>query len=93
MHAMIILCILDGVVTEQIETTQLLDKVPVLYILLIVLGILELLMVKSSGIMRIKMFAKNKKTNAANYLVPGAYNLCVGWFYKTGYIVCDYKKW
>ena len=60
----------SGVVTEQIETTQLLDKVPVLYILLIVLGILELLMVKSSGIMRIKMFAKNKKTNAVNYLVP-----------------------
>ena len=55
---------------EQIKTTQLLDKVPVLYILLIVLGILELLMVKSSGIMRIKMFAKNKKTNAVNYLVP-----------------------
>jgi len=70
MHAMIDSVYLDGVVTEQIETTQLLDKVPVLYILLIVLGILELLMVKSSGIMRIKMFAKNKKTNAVNYLVP-----------------------
>ena len=27
-------------------------------------------MVKSSGIMRIKMFAKNKKTNTVNYLVP-----------------------
>ena len=70
MHAMIDSVYLEGVVTEQIETTQLLDKVPVLYILLIVLGILELLMVKSSGIMRIKMFAKNKKTNAVNYLVP-----------------------
>ena len=69
MHAMIDSVYLDGVVKEQIETTQLLDKVPVLYILLIVLGILELLMVKSSGIMRIKMFAKNKKTNAVNYLV------------------------
>lgn len=70
MHAMIDSVYLDGVVKEQIETTQLLDKVPVLYILLIVLGILELLMVKSSGIMRIKMFAKNKKTNAVNYIVP-----------------------
>ena len=70
MHAMIDSVYLDGVVKEQIETTQLLDKVPVLYILLIVLGILELLMVKSSGIMRIKMFAKNKKTNAVNYPVP-----------------------
>lgn len=70
MHAMIGSVYLDGVVKEQIKTTQLLDKVPVLYILLIVLGILELLMVKSSGIMRIKMFAKNKKTNAVNYLVP-----------------------
>lgn len=70
MHAMIDSVYLDGVVKEQIETTQLLDKVPVLYILLIVLGILELLMVKSSGIMHIKMFAKNKKTNAVNYLVP-----------------------
>lgn len=70
MHAMIDSVYLDGVVKEQIETTQLLDKVPVLYIILIVLGILELLMVKSSGIMRIKMFAKNKKTNAVNYLVP-----------------------
>lgn len=70
MHAMIDSVYLEGVVKEQIETTQLLDKVPVLYILLIVLGILELLMVKSSGIMRIKMFAKNKKTNAVNYLVP-----------------------
>lgn len=70
MHAMIDSVYLDGVVKEQIETTQLLDKVPVLYILLIVLGILELLMVKSSGIMRIKMFTKNKKTNAVNYLVP-----------------------
>lgn len=70
MHAMIDSVYLDGVVKEQIETTQLLDKVPVLYILLIVLGILELLMVKSSGIMRIKMFAKNKKTNAVNNLVP-----------------------
>lgn len=70
MHAMIDSVYLDGVVKEQIKTTQLLDKVPVLYILLIVLGILELLMVKSSGIMRIKMFAKNKKTNAVNYLVP-----------------------
>ena len=70
MHAMIDSVYLDGVVKEQIETTQLLDKVPVLYILLIVLGILELLMVKSSGIMRIKMFAKNKKTNTVNYLVP-----------------------
>lgn len=70
MHAMIDSVYLDGVVKEQIETTQLLDKVPVLYILLIVLGILELLMVKSSGIMRIKMFAKNKRTNAVNYLVP-----------------------
>lgn len=70
MHAMIDSVYLDGVVKEQIETTQLLDKVPVLYILLIVLGILELLMVKSSGIMRIKMFAKNKKTNVVNYLVP-----------------------
>lgn len=70
MHAMIDSVYLDGVVKEQIETTQLLDKVPVLYILLIVLGILELLIVKSSGIMRIKMFAKNKKTNAVNYLVP-----------------------
>lgn len=69
-HAMIDSVYLDGVVKEQIETTQLLDKVPVLYILLIVLGILELLMVKSSGIMRIKMFTKNKKTNAVNYLVP-----------------------
>lgn len=70
MHAMIDSVYLDGVVKDQIETTQLLDKVPVLYILLIVLGILELLMVKSSGIMRIKMFAKNKKTNTVNYLVP-----------------------
>ena len=70
MHAMIDSVYLDGVVKEQIETTQLLDKVPVLYIFLIVLGILELLMVKSSGIMHIKMFAKNKKTNAVNYLVP-----------------------
>lgn len=70
MHAMIDSVYLDGVVKEQIETTQLLDKVPVLYILLIVLGILELLMVKSSGILRIKMFTKNKKTNAVNYLVP-----------------------
>lgn len=70
MHAMIDSVYLDGVVKEQIETTQLLDKVPVLYVLLIVLGILELLMVKSSGIMRIKMFTKNKKTNAVNYLVP-----------------------
>jgi len=70
MHAMIDSVYLDGVVKEQIETTQLLDKVPVLYILLIVLGILEILMVKSSGIMRIKMFAKNKKTNTVNYLVP-----------------------
>lgn len=70
MHAMIDSVYLDGVVKEQIKTTQLLDKVPVLYILLIVLGILELLMVKSSGIMRIKMFAKNKKTNAVNHLVP-----------------------
>ena len=70
MHAMIDSVYLDGVVKEKIETTQLLDKVPVLYILLIVLGILELLMVKSSGIMRIKMFTKNKKTNAVNYLVP-----------------------
>jgi hypothetical protein len=70
MHAMIDSVYLDGVVKEQIKTTQLLDKVPVLYILLIVLGIIELLMVKSSGIMRIKMFAKNKKTNAVNYLVP-----------------------
>lgn len=70
MHAMIDSVYLDRVVKEQIKTTQLLDKVPVLYILLIVLGILELLMVKSSGIMRIKMFAKNKKTNAVNYLVP-----------------------
>ncbi len=70
MHAMIDSVYLDGVVKEQIKTTQLLDKVPVLYILLIVLGILELLMVKSSGIMRIKMFTKNKKTNAVNYLVP-----------------------
>lgn len=70
MHAMIDSVYFDGVVKEQIKTTQLLDKVPVLYILLIVLGILELLMVKSSGIMRIKMFAKNKKTNAVNYLVP-----------------------
>lgn len=70
MHAMIDSVYLDGVVKEQIKTTQLLDKVPVLYIILIVLGILELLMVKSSGIMRIKMFAKNKKTNAVNYLVP-----------------------
>lgn len=70
MHAMIDSVYLDGVVKEQIKTTQLLDKVPVQYILLIVLGILELLMVKSSGIMRIKMFAKNKKTNAVNYLVP-----------------------
>lgn len=70
MHAMIDSVYLDGVVKEQIKTTQLLDKVPVLYILLIVLGILELLMVKSSGIIRIKMFAKNKKTNAVNYLVP-----------------------
>lgn len=70
MHAMIDSVYLDGVVKEQIKTTQLLDKVPVLYILLIVFGILELLMVKSSGIMRIKMFAKNKKTNAVNYLVP-----------------------
>lgn len=69
-HAMIDSVYLDGVVKEQIETTQLLDKVPVLYILLIVFGIFELLMVKSSGIMRIKMFAKNKKTNAVNYLVP-----------------------
>ena len=69
-HAMIDSVYLDGVVKEQIKTTQLLDKVPVLYILLIVLGILELLMVKSSGIMRIKMFTKNKKTNAVNYLVP-----------------------
>lgn len=70
MHAMIDSVYLDGVVKEQIKTTQLLDKVPVLYILLIVLGILELLMVKSSGIMRIKRFTKNKKTNAVNYLVP-----------------------
>lgn len=70
MHAMIDSVYLDGVVKEQIETTQLLDKVPVLYILLAIFGILELLMVKSSGIMRIKMFAKNKKTNAVNYLVP-----------------------
>lgn len=70
MHAMIDSVYLDGVVKEQIKTTQLLDKVPVLYILLIVLGILELLMVKSSGIMRIKMFTKNKKTNTVNYLVP-----------------------
>ena len=33
MHAMIDSVYLDGVVKEQIETTQLLDKVPVLYIL------------------------------------------------------------
>ena len=55
---------------SSVSMHAMIDKVPVLYILLIVLGILELLMVKSSGIMRIKMFAKNKKTNAVNYLVP-----------------------
>lgn len=70
MHAMIDSIYIDGVVKEQIETAQLLDKVPVLYILLIILGILELLMIKSSGVKRIKMFAKNKKNDAFVLLIP-----------------------
>lgn len=70
MHAMLDSIYLDGVLKNQIETAQLLDKVPVLYILLIILGILEILMIKSSGIMRIKLFADNKKTNAIQCLIP-----------------------
>ena len=46
------------------------DKIPALYILLVILGILELMMVKSSGIRHIKMFSKNKQTNAVVFLMP-----------------------
>lgn len=70
MHAWIDSFYIDGVVKGQIETAQLLDKVPVLYVLLVILGILELMMVKSSGIKRIKMYSKNKKANAAAFLMP-----------------------
>ena len=70
MHAWIDSFYIDGVVKGQIETTQLMDKIPVLYILLVILGILELMMVKSSGIRHIKMFSKNKQTNAAVFLMP-----------------------
>lgn len=70
MHAWINSFYIDGVVKSQIETAQLLNKIPVLYILLVILGILELMMVKSSGIRRIKMFSKNKQTNAAVFLMP-----------------------
>ena len=63
MHAWIDSFYIDGVVKGQIETAQLMDKIPVLYILLVILGILELMMVKSSGIRHIKMFSKNKQTN------------------------------
>ena len=70
MHAWIDSFYIDGVVKSQIETAQLLDKIPVLYILLVIFGILELMMVKSSGIRHIKMFSKNKQTNAAVFLMP-----------------------
>ncbi len=46
MHAWIDSFYIDGVVKGQIETAQLMDKIPVLYILLVILGILELMMVK-----------------------------------------------
>lgn len=70
MHAWIDSFYIDGVVKGQIETAQLMDKIPVLYILLVILGILELMMVKSSGIRHIKMFSKNKQTNAVVFLMP-----------------------
>lgn len=70
MHAWIDSFYIDGVVKGQIETAQLMDKIPALYILLVILGILELMMVKSSGIRRIKMFSKNKQTNAVVFLMP-----------------------
>ena len=70
MHAWIDSFYIDGVVKGQIETAQLMDKIPVLYILLVILGILELMMVKSSGIRHIKMFSKNKQTNLAVFLTP-----------------------
>lgn len=70
MHAWIDSFYIDGVVKGQIETAQLMDKIPALYILLVILGILELMMVKSSGIRHIKMFSKNKQTNAVVFLMP-----------------------
>ena len=65
MHAWIDSFYIDGVVKGQIETAQLMDKIPVLYILLVIVGILELMMVKSSGIRHIKCFPKiNRLTHS-----------------------------
>ena len=69
------------------------DKIPVLYILLVILGILELMMVKSSGIRHIKMFSKNKQTNAVVFLMPALVIYVWEGFYKKEYIVRNYKKW
>ncbi len=91
MHAWIDSFYIDGVVKGQIETAQLMDKIPVLYILLVILGILELMMVKSSGIRHIKMFSKiNRLTQWFSYAC--SCYICVGRLYKKEYIVRNYKN-
>ena len=85
MHAWIDSFYIDGVVKGQIETAQLMDKIPALYILLVILGILELMMVKSSGIRHIKMFSKNKQTNAVVFLMPAL--VIYVWEGFTGYYI------
>lgn len=92
MHAWIDSFYIDGVNKAQIDTVQLLDRVPVLYILLIILGMLQLLMIKSSGIMKLKMFAKNNKTDAFIMVVPALFTYLWAGFIRQNILLAVVKN-
>lgn len=74
MHALIDSFYMDDVVKSQIETTRHLDKVPVIYILLMLIGILSVFMIRSSRILHVKIYRKKEDSDAVVMLIPA---LCI----------------
>lgn len=69
-HVFITKIYLNGINGKEIETVQMLDRFPIIYVLLIIVGIFGLIMVRSSKIIRLKAFNKAEERNASACLIP-----------------------
>lgn len=73
LHVFIDSFYMDDINKSEIETTQLLDRIPILYILLVILGLIEIFMVFSSRIQNLKIYKKTGSCNAILVVIPSIY--------------------
>lgn len=74
--------------SETIETVQLMDTIPVAYCLVIILSVIGFLLVRSSSIGKMKLYAvkNDKSNNCVRFIMPAVYGYAVMELARESYI-------